>query len=213
MVNIYYSHVTRQLSSCDYERYLEQIPRTMHQRITRYQRWQDRQTGLFSRLLLIKGLEAFAIQPAALHDLKYTNYKRPYLDKGIDFNISHSGDWVLCALSDTHQVGIDIEQVRSVLIADFEHVLSTAEKQQIEAAPNPYRFFYDLWTRKEAVAKAEGSGLLLPFQDINLDKDKARCRGNTWFLKKLPIAPDYSAHLAINALADEQPSLHKITFN
>ncbi len=213
MVNIYYSHVTRQLASYEYERYLERIPKPMHQRITRYKHWQDRQTGLFSRLLLIKGLADFGIQPTALYDLKYTNHKRPYLDNGVDFNISHSGDWVLCAISDTHQVGVDIEQVRSVPLSDFEHMLSTTEKQQIEATLNPYQVFYDLWTRKEAVAKAEGSGLMLSLHDINLDDDKAHYRGNTWFLKKIPVASDYSAHLAMNVSINEPPTLHKVTFN
>ncbi len=119
----------------------------------------------------------FAVGRQALRYLlsKYLNAKP--LDIGIDykdrtkpvisyplmdihFNISHSGEWVLIGIS-RKELGIDIEKIDPEFqYSDLlqEH-FSGPEKSFISGSANPLLAFFYLWTRKEALTKAWGTGL------------------------------------------------------
>ncbi len=70
---------------------------------------------------------------------------------------SHSGEWVACAVSDA-EVGIDIQNVRSI---DGDRILrrfGTSEEEALTAAEGSEAFF-EIWCRKEAFSKYVGEGL------------------------------------------------------
>jgi 4'-phosphopantetheinyl transferase len=81
----------------------------------------------------------------------------------IDFNVSHSGGWILIGISKRGCVGVDIEQVRPV--PNFDRLASryftSGEHSVITSLPESDRLpaFFRCWTRKEAVMKATGSGI------------------------------------------------------
>jgi len=79
------------------------------------------------------------------------------------FNLSHSGDLALLAVTRGREVGVDVERVqRDIEFGPIvEHYFEPAEAWDLRTAPPQERVsrFFDLWTRKEACLKAEGSGL------------------------------------------------------
>ncbi len=79
------------------------------------------------------------------------------------FNLSHSGDLALIAVSRGREVGVDVERVQRDIEFDpiVEHYFDPRETWDLRTAPPQERVrkFFDLWTRKEACVKAEGSGL------------------------------------------------------
>jgi 4'-phosphopantetheinyl transferase len=87
----------------------------------------------------------------------------PWERSGLEFNLSHSGDWLLLAVA-RRSVGIDIE--RRVWLDDYEAVGRTCFAQEelflLRAAHRARQrdVFYRLWTRKEAWGKATGEGLV-----------------------------------------------------
>lgn len=76
------------------------------------------------------------------------------------FNLSHSGDYVVCALSE-REVGIDLQEHRG---AAFERVaqryFSSAEVFALMHAQDRAAFFFRLWARKEAYGKLIGKGIM-----------------------------------------------------
>lgn len=76
------------------------------------------------------------------------------------FNLSHSGDYVVCALSE-REVGIDLQEHRG---AAFERVaqryFSSAEVFALMHAQDRAAFFFRLWARKEAYGKLSGRGIM-----------------------------------------------------
>lgn len=102
---------------------------------------------------------------------------------GVDFNLSTTPGYAACAIGQGVRVGIDIELVRSgPTVAQLkDQVLSRREQDWLEHSNDPAGFF-KLWTLKEAVAKADGEGLglafneleTLPLEDGNLDLDLRR---------------------------------------
>jgi 4'-phosphopantetheinyl transferase len=124
-----------------------------------------------------------------------------FKDSKLQFNISHSGDMIVCALSDEGPMGIDIEQMLPIPFSDFRSIMSISEWEQINESGSIVHF-YRLWTQKEAVCKAEGIGLFDELNDLN--PGLVGClfqQTNTfWHLSEIQVSPDYSCHLATQKL-------------
>ena len=90
--------------------------------------------------------------------------------RGLTFNLSHSGDRAVVAVSTVAAVGVDCESVRPIddFLAVAELTFSPPERAHLAALPPLDRLlkFYSLWTRKEAVAKGIGLGLAYPLVDL-----------------------------------------------
>lgn len=96
-----------------------------------------------------------------------TVYGKPWLNPdlgGLNFNLSHSGDYFAIATS-SEEVGVDIEVIRDVGDAEgiATHVFTHDEQAQLGGVAEGERLakFFQLWVRKEAVLKAAGVGLYL----------------------------------------------------
>ena len=106
---------------------------------------------------------------------------KPYLaGSGINFNLSHSGRFAACAVSDK-AVGVDIQQHRHFEKNLIEYVFSSQEAQRIdecETAEQRDELCTKLWTVKESIIKYLGTGMSLAPKKIRLDFDgelKAKC--------------------------------------
>ena len=87
-----------------------------------------------------------------------TDHGRPRLSDGLAASVSHSGGLVAVAVADSSWVGIDLEQVRPVPAADLARVVFEAEERDLVG--DDLAVFFDVWTVKEALAKASGSGIV-----------------------------------------------------
>lgn len=83
----------------------------------------------------------------------------------MSFSVSHSGRHGLLALARAGRLGVDVEvrAARRDLDALMAAVLTPGERAEIESATADQRLarFYGLWTIKEALLKALGTGLQL----------------------------------------------------
>jgi 4'-phosphopantetheinyl transferase len=90
-------------------------------------------------------------------------YGKPDLaaQTGWHINLTHAGDWVLLAF-DRYSVGIDVEKVRTDLPLDtlLPTVCSPDEQTSVQTDVDPAMAFLRLWTRKEALLKGTGRGLV-----------------------------------------------------
>jgi len=138
----------------------------------------------------------------------------------LEFSVAHSGDLVAVAVA-TAPVGVDVEQ-----LAGRPHqlgggdpaglarmVLAEPERAALaEVHPSGWaRAFLVAWTRKEAVTKARGDGLGVPFGDVVVAADLAVPRLTAWpypqdpggvSLLDLAAEPGYVAALAVLGRCD-----------
>jgi 4'-phosphopantetheinyl transferase len=132
------------------------------------------------------------------------------------FNLSHSGELALCAVSCRREVGVDLEQVRELADADAlaRRFFADAESKALAALPADERLaaFFRCWTRKEAYLKAVGAGLLQALDgfQVSLQPEAGPCALNVsgrpeetarWSLRGLDVAQGYVA-----AVVAERPS-------
>ena len=76
------------------------------------------------------------------------------------FNFSHSGERVLCCISE-RSVGCDVEQIKPSRLKVARAAFSPTEYEYLEAVPEGEDrddLFFRIWTRKESYLKAIGTG-------------------------------------------------------
>lgn len=83
----------------------------------------------------------------------------------VDFNLSHCKNGIAVAIND-QPVGVDIESFRNIDQPLIKRTMNEAEIQQINGSDNPTMVFTQLWTRKEAVLKLLGTGLVDNLHDV-----------------------------------------------
>ena len=130
----------------------------------------------------------------------------------ITFNVSHSHDFALIAISQKHHLGIDVEKINheskhDQLVTRFFSNAEQIEFQSI-AKTNKARAFCACWTRKEAFIKAIGDGVSYGLDkfDVTVDPENNTPEitlhnpsGDTWSAINLPINNDYMACLVSNS--------------
>ncbi|MBU4439180.1 MAG: 4'-phosphopantetheinyl transferase superfamily protein [Firmicutes bacterium] len=82
---------------------------------------------------------------------------------GIHFNLSHSGDYAVCAVS-SHPVGVDIQKMAEPNLKLAKRFFATKESDWLFSLPadQQRQAFYDLWVIKESFMKYTGKGFGLP---------------------------------------------------
>ena len=139
-----------------------------------YHQREDYIRSLLSSALLFHALDKYGIDKKDIIIEKSPRGK-PFLKnfKNIDFNITHSGDWVACAI-DSNSIGIDIEQIKDIDLTDFKEILTNKETDYID---KKLENFYQIWTLKESFLKALGIGVYKPLSSFTIqpyDKHYAR---------------------------------------
>ena len=129
----------------------------------------------------------------------------------LSFNLSHSADRAVLAISLEGELGVDIEAVRQIdqMQALARNTFAPAETAAILALPQAQQMeaFLTCWTRKEALIKADGRGMGVPLKEFEVTVDpaeparllRAEGRASTLLefeLNDLPALPGYKAALA-----------------
>ena len=91
---------------------------------------------------------------------KYNEHGKPYLANGPYFSISHCKEGIAVAIDDA-PIGVDIEAIRHANEDLIERTMNEEEKRLIANSQQPIadREFTRFWTQKEAIVKAEGTGI------------------------------------------------------
>jgi phosphopantetheine--protein transferase-like protein len=154
---------------------------------------------------------------------KFGSYGKPELispRSTMYFSLSHASAQARLAITRIAPIGVDTEFLKPIVdmrdiaqrfycIAEYERWMAYPESDKINR-------FYQLWTLKEAVIKAQGSGLSLPLDcfAVNLDDTDAwhaieqyppLHKNTTYLTKFVGIAQDYATSLALQISPPQSP--------
>jgi len=188
------------------QRVINSLPETFRKDVLKYKYKRMRWLSYFGKMLLIKGLVMLDRTGLINTPLKYNKYKRPYLTDNLDFNISHSGTKVVCAIACTGKIGVDVQEDNR--INDKSHAIFLSKLEQEIAASREEWDLTEAWCKKEAVSKAIGKGLQLNLKEINTLDSPIVTESEAWYLKSIPVTPGYICYMATN-LIDNNVSLLK----
>jgi 4'-phosphopantetheinyl transferase len=133
----------------------------------------------------------------------------------VAFNVAHSEDTILIALTPNGAVGVDVEYFdRPTDIMDVaKHNFTETEIRSLEAIADPetrHQTFYRYWTRKEAVLKADGRGLIasLASFDVSFEslhqhpirmRESSDDQGKIFFVSDLTLGIEAAAAIALES--------------
>lgn len=165
-------------TAAEVERLLPLVPDWRREQALRYKH-------LFGQYCCLRSwemVENLSIQSRLALDLlstksrlvRYNEHGKPFFEDGPFFSISHCKEAIAVVVAE-EPIGIDIELIRKADDSLIERVMNESEKEQLSAVEGAQkdRLFTRLWTQKEAVVKALGTGLQ-SFEQIQGILDESR---------------------------------------
>lgn len=198
MIQLFWVKIDQPFSSSEWQRLLSLLPTHLHATILRFKRWQDQHASLIGKVLLRHALLEFGYTEQLLESLNYNAYGKPFIDLNIPFNLSHSQNLVVLAMTNKGEVGIDLEKIRPLELKDFQSMMPSETWHNILNAKNPHQAFFNYWTLCESVVKADGRGLSVPFKSLTLDETEVMLCEYRWYVQSIPLRQGYCCHLASN---------------
>lgn len=177
---VYIARTEKLSDNALFEKLYKSLPYASRQKIDALALKKDKRLSLAAEVLLKK----------ALFDLGITEYEiekgphgKPRLKGGdVFFNLSHSGDRAMCAVS-CKEVGCDVEKIANARLSVAKRYFCPAEYAVLEAAAEDERqqLFYRLWTLKESYVKALGGGLSIALNsfEVRIENDAAFVADNS----------------------------------
>lgn len=128
----------------------------------------------------------------------------------LEFNLSHSRDRLLIAVTETRAVGVDIEFRRDGLpiTTIAERWFAPTENEFFQRGGKRRDAFFDIWAKKEAFVKARGEGIFCELNSfaipLSSDQDGPPIgKADGWGFQSLEIDPAYSAALVWKQYTDD----------
>jgi 4'-phosphopantetheinyl transferase len=175
MVEVFALNIAEPISSYELNKLITLVSEEKKKRIDSIHFVEDKKRLVYGDVLI----KYLLIKRVGLHgngiSYKYNEYGKPFLEYGqsFNFNISHSGNWIVSALS-LNEVGIDIEQIKIVDFRIAKRFFSKLEYMDLnnKSENNKLDYFYDLWTLKESYIKYLGKGLYYPLNSFSIRKNR-----------------------------------------
>ncbi|MBB2923600.1 4'-phosphopantetheinyl transferase superfamily protein [Cellulomonas cellasea] len=200
----------------------------------------DRARSLVAAALLRRAVTLLDGRPAAdvavgrwcRRCARLTDHGRPVVldgaagvDPGLHLSVAHAGDVVVAAATHAGPVGVDVEREAGTGFDGFDdEVLSERERAYVRGLPAGERSAWRVrtWTRKEALLKATGHGLLVEPRTVDVldPRDAGVRRPDALAAELLPparahlvdlpvLAPGHAATLVLLAPAEPEVALHR----
>ncbi|MDM8545724.1 4'-phosphopantetheinyl transferase superfamily protein [Candidatus Venteria ishoeyi] len=202
-----------------YHDLLTNLSHDEQQRAKRFIKPSDQQRFAAARCFLRYVLARYTDCSATELDFGYAEYGKPGLKHfpHIQFNLSHSHEQVILAITLEQQVGIDIEyqQQRINVLELAQRFFSAQEFAYIQGLSGTQQTaaFYQLWTAREAYLKATGEGIralehvTINYPEMSLSDARWHLDSlQNWHLIPIPVANQYFSTLAVSS--KQQPEIH-----
>ena len=130
----------------------------------------DRCLSLGAELLLRYALHAEGLGEVPMLFDCGAQGKPRFKGSGVFFNLSHSGEYVVCALA-LYEVGCDVEQITPINLNIARRFFFRSEYDDITAQTTQEArndLFFRYWTLKESFMKVTGLGMKLPLDAFEI---------------------------------------------
>jgi len=182
---------------------------------------------IISRSVLRLLLSSAVGKPYQDIEFFYGGHGKPSINESIntkliEFNISHSGNYALIAITLSNKIGVDIEEInidldhqslskRFFSKQEYDELQRIDESQQCDA-------FYSIWSKKESFIKATGKGVAFGLDQFSVSLDEGHEAGvdvktpvqleDAWFTYELQKIDGYKLALTTST-KDTEIIFHK----
>ncbi|MGL4346220.1 MAG: 4'-phosphopantetheinyl transferase family protein [Cellulosilyticaceae bacterium] len=182
------------------EEKLGQVSLKIRLQIEKYKRHEDAVRKLYSELMVKKIIKETLYLVEDQINIQTNAYGKPFVEgyPKFHYNVSHSGDWIVCAVASS-PVGIDVEEIGDIDLDIAKRFFSPKEVDYLFSKDLAYQkeCFFELWTLKESYIKQIGVGLSMDLKDFSVIKQKdkefvvSESQGQEKYLKQYTLDEKY----------------------
>lgn len=193
------------------EKIILTFPKVVSEGILRYKFLKDKKSRVIARLLV----QIYYYKTYGEWDWDFwkvdRDSKKIFLKNGPFFNISHSEGLVIVAFNEFGRTGIDIEKTLEIDVIEISKDLHKDEKVLLENNRYNLNLFYSIWTRKEAVLKANGQGIIYGLDAFSVLNDRV-FNEKLWHVQSIDIKNLYKCAIC-NEVKPDYIKITHIHFN
>lgn len=187
-ITVYFSFVPKEWPEGEFDRLMRVIPKALQDKVMEEEGWQNQYGSLARKLMLWHGMEQAGANMNDLFDsVQYTVSGKPYLIDAPHFSLANDGTASVCAISAKSELGIDIARLKPINLSDFREMMTFSEWREIYSHVIPLQRFYEFWTIKESVIKADGLLVGMDVKEIFIQPDVAFCNAKYWYINPIEI--------------------------
>jgi len=164
------------------EKLLSSLPALLQHEIDRYKTPGDFHRSLLSKLVLQKALGEIGLHHE-FSQIQKSEFGKYFIPGNIDFSISHTADKVIVALAENVKIGVDVELKSKGSLLLAERFFCEEEVEWLKTQNDLQEAFTYIWTRKEALVKAAGTGIRMPLKSFNVLPESIDFIDGKWFLQ------------------------------
>jgi len=177
-IHLWYQDLDRGTTELLVERHWDLLSPDEQQKFQTFKIEAKRREYLMTRAVVRHVLSKYAPVPPQDWIFSQTAYgcpeiQHPHLAQPLRFNLSHSGNLVVCAVGFQCELGVDVEYIKNgenlFEIAQSHFSRSEVESLSRLSGQAQIQRFYEYWTLKEAYIKARGMGLAIPIQNFSFE--------------------------------------------
>jgi 4'-phosphopantetheinyl transferase len=207
MIEIYFVD-TEKFDEKMFPRFFELLPDQQKDEVLSYRFFKTRVSVLFGKLLVLRyfsGGRTGGFLPDGFL-IEKNKFGKPFVNGDVQFNISHSANITAAAFS-KNETGLDIERVAAEknyldIARRFFHA---EESDYIKNCASEAEAFFYIWTRKEALLKAVGSGLTATLSTYNcINNIIVDAETSVWYITSFNIKDGFKAAFCQNTPAGER---------
>ena len=175
MIRIYAASINQPIHSEQYQQMLSYVSKSQRLMIEKFHFESDKKRMLYGNVMSRYFIGEKLDKPGETVEFEFNSFGKPYV-KGVpmvQFNVSHSGEWVVCAIGD-NEVGVDVEQIKPIETKIAQQFFTQREYNTITFTQEDERLkaFYLFWTMKESYIKYIGKGLSIQLDSFDVVKTK-----------------------------------------
>lgn len=196
-----YSCDISKISESTFNEWLSSVGMRKKEYVMRLKKDNDKKRTVTGEILARKGISDMLNIPFEEITFKEDLKGKPSAENlDVFFNISHSGDFVVCAIREKSDIGIDIEEIRPFNPAILKRICSSKEADYIMRGGtniniSTMKRFFEVWTAKEAIVKLSGDGISGGLSYINVIEN-GKIKTNGLILEQINIDPNYICTVA-----------------
>ena len=176
---LYASDITALKSDEKFMALLPKLTERRREKMRAYAHRNDALRSMAAELLLFHALTESGIDPRSVSVCE-TEEGKPYLEgvRVFHFNLSHSGNLAVCAVSSL-PVGCDVQEITDVKL-DIARRFTPEEYGKITALTGDAArdLLFRFWTAKESYIKAVGTGFRTSLNAFSVDLESGEVRGS-----------------------------------
>ncbi len=200
-IKVYATQVLEPWPKATFDGLMELIPQELQELVLKEEGWENQHGNLARKLMLWYGMEQMGADMNDLFEsVQYTESGKPYIVEAPHFSLANDGAVAVCAISEISTLGIDVERMKPLNLANYREMMTYMEWREIYSHMIPLKRFYEFWTIKESVIKADGTQVNPDIKEIYIQPDSAFFNANDWYIH--PIDFEYYGYVAIMVCSD-----------